>query len=112
MIAKAEIVERVRFKDLWQIDWDSVRVISAKEGKGYITIGKKQSESAGSVSCEAHRPIEELKKEFSENFTDWYPCAEKDNCWWKLISKDTDDEPRYITPDMVWGWIEKKLSVR
>lgn len=71
-----------------------------------------KSESGGSESCEAHRPIEELKKEFSENFTDWYPCAETDNCWWKLISKSEDEKLRYITPDMVWGWIEKKLSVR
>lgn len=63
----------------------------------------KLSESAGSVSCEAHRPDnEELKKEYEHKFVD--------NT--NLIGGESTFQ-KYIEPADIWEWIsERILKVR
>lgn len=56
----------------------------------------KLSESGGSVSCEAHRPIEELMKEFID-----------------LLIQEVNAFERMKSADTICNWVkEKLLSVR
>lgn len=60
---------------------------------------KTASESGGSVSCEAHRPIEELKKEYDDKFT--------------LLIHDPKQPYRIIKiglpSETLWDWIETEI---
>ena len=64
-----------------------------------ITLAIKGSESGGSVSCEAHRPIEELKKEFDDKFT--------------LLINDPKQPYRIMkigqSSETLWQWIETEI---